>query len=160
MEGIDLLAKKFIEFDVALDIKNQVMSETQKNMIEEAKTKIIANRHADLGITKIIKLSYSFYKKFVDNLSMRDKAILIYDSRKTPKLRKVFINAYKTMMKNLPEGQRKYFIFATYDLAHNTRHGLQIDHQDLPILRFYRKEEFSSKHYTDRFLVTDKKQML
>ena len=93
-------------------------------------------------------------------MNVKDKIILIYDSRKTPKIRKMFIKVYNTIMSNIEESLKKYFVFASYDIAHNTRHGLSIDHIDIPIIRVYRKEEFKSNNFAERFLASDKQTML
>lgn len=98
--------------------------------------------YADLNHTFVLKLNSSLLKKFVTELKMRDRVILIYDSRKTPHLRKEFKETFDRTLKGVPESHRKFFIAATYDLAHNTRHGFDILHQDIPIVRFYRKEDF------------------
>lgn len=90
LEGIESMVKKFMEFDVSMDIKNQVIPEKHKQIIKSAESVLKANIKADLGIDKVLKLSYSFYKQFVNNMNVKDKIILIYDSRKTPKIRKVF----------------------------------------------------------------------
>lgn len=78
------MARKFIDFDVSLDIKNQSIPEKHKEIIKSAATILKADMKADLGINYIFKLSYSFYKQFVLNMNVKDKIVLIYDSRRTP----------------------------------------------------------------------------
>ena len=45
-------------------------------------------------------------------------------------------------------------------MAHNTRHGRAIDIDDLPIIRYYRKEDHVLGYYGERFLADNKKTMI
>lgn len=50
----------------------------------------------------------------------------------------------KQFLEYCPEEKRKYLIFATYDLAHNTVYGFDIEREETPLIRYYRKEEHLS----------------
>lgn len=81
---------------------------------------------------------------------------MIYNSIKHKGLFKIFKKVRQKVLNILKEkNYGKFYLFAAYDLNFNTRHGHHIDRKDLPIIRYYKKEEYVSNYYIDRFLTKD-----
>ncbi len=86
---------------------------------------------------------------------VKEKIILFYESEKNPELLQEFQKVEELVLSKVPEKLKKYYIFAEYDLTYNSKHGLKIDMEDLPYIRYYRRQEHLRNKYHERYLTTD-----
>lgn len=158
--GIKTLITDFQTFEVDLDIKMEKIPENDELIIKNSKEILKKHIKADLEVNHILKLNYNSLKKFNHHLFSKDRIVFFYDSRKNQNEFLQFQKAYNYFKNNSEEKYFHYYIFSSYDINHNTKHGIDLDVKELPILRYYRKEERIKHYYTDRFRVRDVRNVL
>jgi hypothetical protein len=160
-EGIKRLVSDFKVFDVDLDVKMEKVPEKDIVFIQKAGEILKKHKHADLELNYILTLNYVVLKDFVDFIKFKDRVIFFYDSRKHLHAKNEFQKSFDLFFENKQnEKIHKYFVFAFYDISKNTRHGIDIDVNNLPIMRYYRKEENINSYYNDRFLIKSRKDVV
>ena len=150
--GIKRLITDFQTFDVDLDLKIEKIPEKDDLIIKRSKEILQKHIKADLEIKHILKLNYNSLKEFNHHMPFKDRIVFFYDSRKNKNAFSEYEKAYKFFLKDSEKKNQHFYVFASYDISHNTKHGIKLAVEEMPILRYYRKEERIKHYYNERFL--------
>lgn len=155
VEGIKEFYNEFRNMEIDLETRLQPISTETEEFLKKG-AQIGSSPKASGGVKHILELNSRYLREYLDQFKGWERVLLIFDSTINPKA----MENYRQMFEKVPPEEKKGRLFASYDLGKNSKHRFQLEKEELPVLRVYRKEDSFRGHFSDRYVADSPLRML